>query len=74
MWVGGDYHLKSQAGRWDPIARTWVFDTVTSPCIDGGTPGNPVGHEPLPNGNIVNMGVYGGTNEASKSHFVVPSP
>jgi hypothetical protein len=67
-WTAGDYHLKSQAGRWDPTAQTWLHDAVTSPGIDGGTPGHPLGHEPSPNGGIVNMGVYGGTNEASKSH------
>ncbi|MEN6333335.1 MAG: leucine-rich repeat domain-containing protein [Phycisphaerales bacterium] len=73
-WAGGDYHVKSQAGRWDRSAKTWVYDTATSPCIDAGTPGNPVGHEPTPNGGIVNMGVYGGTIEASKSRAAVPSP
>lgn len=71
-WIGGDYHLKSEAGRWDPIAQTWRHDTVTSPGIDAGTPGNPVGHEPSPNGGVVNMGVYGGTNQASKSRSAAP--
>ncbi len=66
-WTEGDYHLKSQAGRWDSIAQVWVVDAVTSPCIDAGTPGDPVGYEPSPNGSRVNMGVYGGTDEASKS-------
>ena len=74
IWTAGDYHLKSQAGRWDPIALTWLHDAVTSPCIDAGTPGNPVGHEPSPNGGTVNMGVYGGTNEASKSHSAISAP
>jgi predicted outer membrane repeat protein len=63
----GDYHLKSQAGRWDPIAESWVFDDVTSPCIDAGDPNSPVAFEPFPNGGTVNMGAYGGTPEASKS-------
>ncbi len=45
----------------------WVYDTVTSPCIDAGNPGSPVGSEPLPNGNRINMGAYGGTATASKS-------
>jgi hypothetical protein len=40
---------------------------VTSPCIDRGSPALPVGAEPLPNGNKINMGVYGGTRQASKS-------
>lgn len=65
--VDGDYHLKSQAGRWDPNSRTWVLDNVTSPCVDAANPGCPIGSEPLPNGNRKNMGAYGGTVEASKS-------
>jgi hypothetical protein len=63
----GDYHLKSTAGQWDPNSESWVVDDVTSPCIDGGNPGCPVGDEPAPNGNRRNMGAYGGTAEASKS-------
>ncbi len=63
----GDYHLKSQAGRWDPASRTWVRDNVTSPCIDAGNPGSGVGMEPEPNGSVINMGAYGGTIQASKS-------
>jgi len=67
VWVGGDYHLKSQAGRWDAKSESWVVDDVTSPCIDAGDPNNPVGDEPEPNGGRINMGAYGGTAEASKS-------
>ena len=63
----GDYHLKSQAGRWDPASQTGVTDDVTSRCIDGGDPTSAVGLEPAPNGDRVNMGAYGGTAEASKS-------
>jgi len=72
FWVNGDYHLKSQAGRWDPVAESWVRDEVTSPCIDAGDPTGPIGHEPFPTGGIVNMGAYGGTAEASKSYFGEP--
>ena len=74
VWVHGDYHLKSQAGRYDPNSGDWVIDDVTSPCIDAGNPDTlvgyletPVGDEPSPNGGIMNMGAYGGTAEASKS-------
>jgi hypothetical protein len=66
-WVDGDYHLKSQAGRWDPNSQTWVYDDVTSPCIDAGNPQDPVGRELFPNGMIVNIGIYGGTPQASMS-------
>ncbi|MEN6333337.1 MAG: leucine-rich repeat domain-containing protein [Phycisphaerales bacterium] len=67
VWTDGDYHVKSQAGRWDPALLSWVRDDVTSPAIDAGDPADAVGQEPLPNGKIINMGVYAGTNEASKS-------
>ncbi len=79
-WVNGDYHLKSQAGRWDPNEghptgplRGWTIDEVMSPCIDAGDPNSPIGHEPFPNGGRVNMGAYGGTVEASKSYFGKPA-
>lgn len=72
VWVEGDYHLKSQAGRWEPFSQTWVQDDVASPCVDAGDPMSPVGHEPFPNGGRVNMGAYGGTVEASKSYFDQP--
>jgi len=61
----GDYHLKSQAGRWDPGSQTWLQDNVTSPCIDKGDPASPIGDEPVPNGSIINMGAYGGSAQAS---------
>ena len=70
--ANGDCHVKSQAGRWDPNSQTWVQDDVTSPCIDAGEPMAPIGHEPFPNGGIVNVGAYGGTAEASKSYFGKP--
>jgi serine protease len=60
-----DYHLKSQAGRWDPASQTWIQDYLTSPCIDKGDPAFPVGDEPAPNGGVINLGAYGGTTQAS---------
>jgi hypothetical protein len=69
VWVGGDYHLKSQAGHWDRSTETWVRDEATSACIDAGDPNQPVGLEPAPNGGVANLGAYGGTGEASKSYF-----
>jgi hypothetical protein len=72
FWVDGDYHLKSQAGRWDANEGRWAIDEVTSPCIDAGDPASPISLEPFPNGGIVNMGAYGGTAEASKSYFGKP--
>jgi len=68
-----DYHLKSQAGRWDPNLRSWTLDDKTSPCIDAGDPLSPIMSEPFPNGGRINMGAYGGTAEASKSYFGKPN-
>jgi hypothetical protein len=63
----GDYHLKSQAGRWNPATAGWVVDSVTSPCLDAGDPSTAFSNEPTPNGLRVNLGAYGGTSQASKS-------
>ena len=65
----GDYHLKSQAGRYNPNSGSWVVDDITSPCIDAGDPNTPFGDEPFPNSGIINMGAYGGTVEASLSPY-----
>jgi hypothetical protein len=67
VWSMGDYHVQSPAGRWEPATGAWVRDLRTSPCIDAGDPAEAVGPEPLPNGGTINIGVYGGTREASKS-------
>ena len=67
-----DFHLKSEAGCWDPNSQTWVQDNVTSPCIDAGDPLSPIGWELFPNGGFVNMGAYGGTPKASKTYFGEP--
>lgn len=62
-----DFHLKSQAGRWNPTMKTWVKDTVTSPCIDAGDPVSDWKGELWPNGARINMGAYGNTPQASMS-------
>jgi len=63
----GDYHLKSQSGRWDPNSGSWVKDDVTSPCIDAGDPNSDFSSETWPHGGIINMGAYGDTRQASMS-------
>ena len=63
----GDLHLRSQGGRWDPQALTWVTDNVTSSCIDAGNPAASVGAEPFPNGMRINLGAHAGTGAGSKS-------
>jgi hypothetical protein len=62
MW---DFHLQSAYGRWDPNGQSWVTDSNTSPCIDAGDPNSDWSNEPWSNGKRVNMGCYGGTNQAS---------
>ncbi|MHC4207030.1 MAG: hypothetical protein ACYSTT_20425, partial [Planctomycetota bacterium] len=73
IWSGGDFHLKSQAGRWEATTQNWVTDDVTSPCIDAGDPMSPIGFEPFPNGGKVNMGAYGASDKASKTYFGGPN-
>ena len=70
--IKGDFHEKSKGGRWNPVTRTWVKDTVQSPCIDKGKPASPFALEPAPNGGRINMGAYGNTAQASKSAPVAP--
>ena len=61
----GDFHLKSERGRYWPQHDVWVLDKVTSPCIDAGDPAADYSGEPKPNGGRINMGAYGGTAYAS---------
>jgi len=65
--LSDDYHLLSETGRWNPDSLAWEADGLTSPCIDAGDPDYPVLDETVPNGKRVNMGVYGGTAQASRS-------
>ncbi len=74
FWVDGDYHLKSESGRWDAGIEMWVKDGVTSRCIDEGDPLSdwhleswPYSGELWPHGGWINAGRYGGTAEASMS-------
>jgi len=62
----GDFHLQSTVGSYHGGA--WLPDENYSPCIDTGDPESPYENEPSPNGNRVNMGVYGNTAEASLTY------
>jgi hypothetical protein len=70
-WVNGDYHLKSESGRWNPDTLNWFTDNVTSPCIDAGDPEYEWTQELWPHGKRANMGAYGGTAQASMSSSMV---
>jgi hypothetical protein len=66
-----DFHLKSTAGRWNPGSQSWVNDGVHSPCIDTGDPNSDWTAELWPHGKRINIGMYGGTAEASMSSSTV---
>ena len=72
--ANGDFHLLSAGGRWDDGLGLWVYDAVTSPCIDAGNPGWSLGDELVvspddPDVSLdnprVNLGAYGRTAQAS---------
>ena len=48
VWIDGDYHLKSKAGRRNVNTPDWHGDNVTSPSIDAGDPRVPAGRRALP--------------------------
>jgi len=83
LWSPGDYHLKSQGWSWDVSQGLWSWDDATSPCIDAADPSWPLGDEPLCEagdplaeraaGNArINMGAYGGTEQASLAPHGAP--
>ena len=49
------------------VEGEWVFDDVSSLCIDEGDPNSDWTGEFWPHGERINMGAYGGTSEASMS-------
>ncbi len=52
----------------DPLLNTGCAEASLksgSPCIDAGDPNDPVGSEPNPNGDRINMGANGGTDKAA---------
>ncbi|MBN1816086.1 MAG: hypothetical protein JW828_01920 [Sedimentisphaerales bacterium] len=72
----GDFHLKSEHGRyWIPDSNElsqsglWILDAISSPCIDAGDPQEEPINEPQPHGGRINMGAYGGSLSASRSHW-----
>jgi len=65
------YHLRSAYGYYKGgyfSGGSWTNDTVTSPLVDACAPLILPRAEPHPNGCFVNMGAYGNTEVASKSH------
>ncbi len=60
-----DYHLKSTGGSYHNGA--WSLDVASSPGLDIGDPLDNYNNEPDINGSRINLGAYGGTEQASKS-------
>ena len=63
----------------NPIFRPYDFhlkadDWNTSPCINAGDPFADYSLEPAPNGGRINIGAYGGTEEAASSDILRPVP
>ena len=63
----GDLGLLSQYFLANSQTNGWTTDSSTSPCVDAGDPNSDWTGEPWPNGKRMNMGMYGGTGQASKS-------
>ena len=62
-----DLELFAQYYLTNSVEDGWVTDSSTSPCIDAGDPNSDWNAEPWPNGKRINMGAYGGTDQASKN-------
>ncbi|MCE9614963.1 MAG: right-handed parallel beta-helix repeat-containing protein [Lentisphaerae bacterium] len=63
----GDFHLQSRAGSYH--GGLWNVDAANSPCIDAGDPTASFTNEPAYNGLMANLGAFGNTAEASKTHY-----
>lgn len=63
----GDFHLQSEAGRYNPATGSYVIDTQSSPLIDAGGPSDTFATETTPNGERRNLGIHGDTSVASRS-------
>ena len=59
-----DFHLRSSAG-WFGASRELEGAPSDSPFLDFGDPATPIGQQRAPNRGRVNLGAYGGTEEAS---------
>jgi hypothetical protein len=65
--ANGDYHVRSEHGRYWAEHGVWVVDDVTSPCVDAGDPAADASAERKPNGGRLNIGAHGGTACAEMS-------
>ena len=61
---GADYHLQSSAGTYG--SGLWTLYPGTSTGVDLGNPGISYASETSPNGQRINAGAYGDTDQASR--------
>ena len=61
----GDFHVRSAGGSYHDGA--WTADGLSSPAVDAGDPATDASGEPLENGGRVNLGAFGGSEQASKA-------
>ncbi len=67
--LNGDFHPRSEqtTGAFAIAIGTWTnYPGEQSPLIDAGDTNSPYSLEPWPNGDRVNIGAYGDTEQASK--------
>jgi hypothetical protein len=67
-----DFHMLSDAGRWNGTA--FAPDFFTSGAIDAADPTEPYVNEAGANGSHANIGSYGNTAEASQTPAIPTSP
>jgi hypothetical protein len=71
----GNYMGDTSPGQHDiSVAPRLVYPAANdfrlkggSPCIDAGNPSDPVGEEPAPSGDRIDIGAYGGTGNATRT-------
>ena len=61
----GDFHPQSQGSHY--TSGGFVQDLVTSTLVDTGDPSSDFSQETLPNGGQINIGAFGGTDQASRT-------
>ena len=64
--ASGNFHLRSEFGRYRPDVGFFVPDGETSWAIGRGNPESPFDQQPAPTAGRINLGAFGNTEFASK--------
>ena len=68
-----DCHVLSEAGYFDATGGIhYAAEDVRSPAIDAGDPESDCSRETAPNGDCINLGRYGNTEQASRTPEALP--